>query len=192
MVVLRKCRDDFEQAHYFKGLGMAMTAIADVEDQRGHGDIAIRQVLNGLRFGYLSGDVLSIAVGYHHLGGYLHRYSADPDRALACHLAATLILMLIDAAGSGEAVSAAGGVFRDCGMIAPPRDVPDLCRKVGDIPGTNLPDLIASGSPDPAAAEKALRFIIAHAQEIATAPSPASTHAPTMARPVPTPPRVLP
>ena len=46
----------------------------------------------------------------------------------------------------------------------------DLCRQLGDIPGTDLPGLIAALSPDPETAEQALRDLIAQAQELAAAP----------------------
>lgn len=43
----------------------------------------------------------------------------------------------------------------------------DLCRQVGDIPGTDLPGLITRLVPDPEAAEAALRELIAQVQAIA-------------------------
>lgn len=105
-----------------------------------------------------------------YLGGYLRRYSGDLAGALACRLAAALIFVLAGAAGSREALSATASLFRDFGTAAPPQDVPGLCRQIGDIPGTDLPDLIARQSSDPATAEATLRFFIAQAQELATAP----------------------
>jgi hypothetical protein len=42
---------------------------------------------------------------------------------------------------------------------------------VGDIPGTDLPGLIATLSPDPETAEQALRNHIAQAQALATDPA---------------------
>jgi hypothetical protein len=40
-----------------------------------------------------------------------------------------------------------------------------LSRQVGEIPGTDLPSLIAQLSPDPDRAEQALSELIAKAQE---------------------------
>jgi hypothetical protein len=53
--------------------------------------------------------------------------------------------------------------------------VADLCRQLGDIPGTDLPGLLEALSPDPAAAEQALRELIAQAQALAEAPPRATT-----------------
>src|ERR1035438_10377711 len=86
----------------------------------------------------MAGDVTSIAVSYHHLGGYLRDYARQSTSALACHLASALILSLASAANSDVAVSGAAIVFQDFGKTLPPQDVADLCRQVGDIPGTQL------------------------------------------------------
>jgi tetratricopeptide (TPR) repeat protein len=169
LALLKKCRHEFQQANDVKGLGMAMSALADVEDKRGHADAAIALVRDGLRYIHMTGDVTSSAVSYHNLGGYLHDYARQSTSALACHLAAALILSLAGAANSDVAVSGAATVFQDFGE-ALPQDVADLCHQVGDIPGTDLPGLIANLSPDPEAAEQALRELITQAQVLATAP----------------------
>jgi tetratricopeptide (TPR) repeat protein len=171
LALLKKCRHEFQQANDVKGLGMAMSALADVEDKRGHGDAAIALVRDALRYIHMAGDVTSIAVSYHHLGGYLRDYDRQSTSALACHLAAALILSLAGAANSDVAVSGAAIVFQDFGKTLPPQDVADLCRQVGDIPGTDLPGLIATLSPDPDTAEQALRDHIAQAQALATDPA---------------------
>jgi hypothetical protein len=58
----------------------------------------------------------------------------------------------------------------------PPADVPALCRLVGDIPGTDLPGLLTALTPDPAAADQALRELITQAQaQAAAAPQTAPT-----------------
>src|ERR1035441_4938433 len=49
LALLKKCRHEFQQANDVKGLGMAMSALADVEDKRGHGDAAIALVRDALR-----------------------------------------------------------------------------------------------------------------------------------------------
>jgi hypothetical protein len=54
--------------------------------------------------------------------------------------------------------------LRELGDTAvPPRDVADLCDRLADIPGTDLPGLIARLSPDPETAEQALRDLTAQA-----------------------------
>jgi hypothetical protein len=109
----------------------------------------------------MAGDMTSIAVSYHNLGGYLRDHVRQPASGLSWHLAAALILTLAGAANSDVAVSGAAIVFQGLGEAFLPQDVNDLCRQVGDIPGTDLPRLIAKLSPDPETAEQALRKIIA-------------------------------
>ncbi len=170
LALLQKCRHEFQQANDVQGLGMTMTALAEIENRRGHGDAAIALVRDGLRYIQMASDVTSIAVSYHNLGGYLRDYAQQPTSALACHLAAALILNLAGAANSDVVLSGAAIVFQDFGETLPPQDVVDLCRKVGDIPGTDLPGLIAKLSPDPETAERVLCELIAQAQMLAAAP----------------------
>jgi hypothetical protein len=124
-----------------------------------------------LRYIYMAADVTSIAVSYSNLGGYLRDYARQPSSALACHLAAALILTLAGAANSDVAVSGAAIIFRDFGKVLPPKEVDGLCRQVGGIPGTGLPGLIAKLSLDPETAGQTLRKIIAQAQALAATPA---------------------
>jgi CHAT domain/NB-ARC domain len=51
--------------------------------------------------------------------------------------------------------------------VRTPADVPDLCRQLTDIPGTDLPRLLAGLVPDPATADQALRDLITQAKNAA-------------------------
>jgi hypothetical protein len=133
-----------------------------------------------LRYKYLAGDVPGIAVGYHNLGNYLRDHARQPVPALASHLTTALIRTLTGIDGTDRSIQAAATDLRDLGDAAtPPTDMAELCRHIGDIPGTNLPGFLAALSPDPDTAEQALRDLIAQAQALAAAPptdaSPAST-----------------
>ena len=166
--VLRDCRQVFQDAHNPEMLGSTLTALADTEDARGHGDAALHLVRDALRYKYLASDVTGIEVGYHNLGDYLHRHARQPAPALASHLASALICVLTGADDGGESVGAAATDLRELGSAAiPPADVIDLCRQIGDIPGTNLPGLLAALSPAPDTTEQALRDLVAQAQELA-------------------------
>jgi hypothetical protein len=169
--LLLECRQTFEDARDIGMLGMVFSALADTEYQRGHGDAAMRLQRDALRYKYLAMDMPHIAASYHSLGHYLHAYARQPARALAYHLAAALIRALTGSAGTDDSAQAAASDLRVFGADAvPPTDVADLCRQVGDIPGTDLPSLIAALSPDPENAEAALCTLIAQAQEIAAQP----------------------
>jgi hypothetical protein len=47
---------------------------------------------------------------------------------------------------------------------APTADVADLCRTLGEIPGTDPATLIAKLSPDPQTAERTLQDLLAQGQ----------------------------
>jgi tetratricopeptide (TPR) repeat protein len=176
LALLRECREVFQDADDIRLLGMTLTALASTEDVRGHGDAAIRMEHDALRYKYLAGIMIGIAGSYHNLGDYLRRHARQAGTALASHLAAALIRVLTGAEGTDDSVRAAAIDVREVGAAAtPPTDVADLCRQLGDIPGTDLPGLLEALSPDPAAAEQALRELIAQAQALAEAPPRATT-----------------
>ncbi len=167
--VLLDCRQVFQDAHDPRGLGKVLGALADVEDTRGHGDTAIRLQRDALRYLYLAGQALDIAASYHNLGNYLALRARQPAQAHACHLTAALIQVLTGGTGSEDPLDAATADLRELGTAATlPSDVADLSRQVGDIPGTDLPSFLATLSPDPEAAEQALRDLIAQAQALST------------------------
>jgi hypothetical protein len=176
--LLLDCRQAFEDAHDITMLGRTLSALADTEDERGHGNAAIRLERDALRYGYLAGDVTAIAGSYHNLGVFLHDHARPPALALASHLAAALIRSLAGVGGTGinstdESIRQAATDLGELGAHdTPPADVADLNRQLGDIPGTDLPALIRQLSADPEAAEQALRDLIAKAQELAATPPP--------------------
>ena len=157
LAVLLDCRQAFQDARDIRMLGKTFSALADTEDKRGHGEAALRLERDALRYLYLAGDAPGIAVSYHNLGNYLRRHARQPAPALASHLAAALLHTLTSADGTSAADSArqAAGDLRELRTAAtPPADVAGLCRQAGDIPGTDLPGLIAKFSPDPDTAEQ--------------------------------------
>jgi hypothetical protein len=112
-----------------------------------------------------------LAANYHNLGSYLHSHVRQPVPALASHLTAALIRALTGVDGTEDSIQEAAADLRVFGTAAvPPTDVADLCRQVGDIPGTDLASLIATLSPGPETAEAALRDLIAQAVAMAVQP----------------------
>ncbi len=172
--LLLYCRQAFQDARDVRMLGRTLSALADVEKTRGHDDAAIRFERDALRYKYLAGDVTGIAVSYHNLGHYLRRNADQADAALAAHLNAALVLGLTGIGGTGfqsaaGAICAAANDLRLFGNAAElPARVTDLCRKLGDIPGTDPAGLIVRLSPDPKTAERTLREFIAHTQALAS------------------------
>jgi tetratricopeptide (TPR) repeat protein len=167
LALLLDCRQVFQDSGDIAFLGKTISALADTEYRRGHGDAAIRLEGDALRYKYLAGDVHGIAVGYHNLGNYLHLHARSAGAALASHLAAALIHALAGTGLADDSAGAAAEDLREFGSHAvPPRDVADLCSDPGRIPGTDLPGLIARLSHSPETAEQALRDLIAQAQAL--------------------------
>jgi hypothetical protein len=183
--MLLDCRQIFQDAHDTKMLGKTVGALANAEDERGHVDAAIHLQRDALRYNYLTGDVNSVVVSYHFLGRYLH-HARQFGPALASHLAAALVSFFTGAGDIHQSVPAAATDLRELGTSAvpaaevppadvAPADVADLCRRVGDTPGSDSPDpalavLLAKLSPDPETAEQTLRDLIAQARELAATP----------------------
>jgi hypothetical protein len=169
--LLLECRQVFRDTGDIQMLGNTLSALADTEDQRDHGDAAIRLQCDALRYGYLAAEVSAIASRYHNLGGYLAIHARQPAAALAAHLAAALIRTHT---GIGNNNSAAGSI-RDAAAdlivfgagAKPPADIADLCGRLAAIEGTDLPALIKKLSPDPETTERALRDLIAQARQLA-------------------------
>jgi hypothetical protein len=184
LALLRDCRQVFQDAHDTVWLGSTLNALAVAEDQRGHGAAALRLQRDALRYGYLTGYVSGIASSYHNLGNYLHTHARQPTLAVASHLTAALIRTLMGISGDGGE-SANGSTWnaardlREFGPSAvPPRDIGDLCGRLADIPGTDLPRLIATLSPDPRTAEQTLSDLITQAHMLAAQPPPAGSAQP--------------
>jgi hypothetical protein len=171
LALLRDCLRAFQAARDTRWIGNTLTVLADTEDERGHGQAALRLQRDALRHHYLAGDVAGIAASYHNLGTYLRRHSGQPAQAFASHLAAALIYALTGGAYLDWAINAAATDLRELGTAATSlTSVADLDRQLSDIPGTDLPGLLTVISPNPKTTEQALRDLVAQAQELAATP----------------------
>jgi tetratricopeptide (TPR) repeat protein len=176
--VLLDCRQVFEDTRDIKKLGMVLSGLADAEDDLGHGDAAIQLERDALRYSYLAGSLADIAVSYNNLGIYLRKHARQGAPALGCHLAAALIRVFTDSRATrtftsrlANSILGAAADLRELGSSAvPPADIADLCRLVGDIPGTDLPGLIARLSPNTETAEQTLSDLVSQAQAKAAQP----------------------
>ena len=174
MAILLDCRQVYLDTGDTVMLGKVFGALASVEAQRTHGDAALRLECDALRYRYLAEDVRGIAVSYHNVGTHLRR-DRQYSRAFASHLASALIRTIIrnlTEEVSSSVIAAAIDLHECNNTLAAPRDVADLGEKVGDIPGTDLPGLLARLSSDPEVVELALRDLIVRAQGPPTAPFP--------------------
>jgi hypothetical protein len=169
LALLLDCRQAFNDTNDIEMLGNTFSALANTEDERGHGDAALRFERDALRYAYLAGDVTGIAGSYHNLGNYLPVHARQPAAAFAAHLSAAIIRTLTGIGGTGPDSTA--GSVRACALdlaefgtaAEPPADIADLCRRLDDmgIPGTDPASLIARLSPDSDTAERTLHDLIA-------------------------------
>jgi tetratricopeptide (TPR) repeat protein len=170
LAVLQECRKVAEDADDNALLGITFAGLADVESALGHGDAAIRLTQDALRYKYRAENVIHIANSYHRLGDHILDHARQPAAALTCHLAAALIGSLTGAEGADDSVSSAAIDLREAGAdAAPPADTADLCRRLADIPGTDLTSLLNALSPDTDATDQGLRDLIARARALAAA-----------------------
>jgi hypothetical protein len=150
---------------------LALSALASIEKSLGREEAAIRLERDALRYKYLSGDIIAIADSYQNLGIAL-RSTQQGNAALACHLASALIRALTGIDGANRSVRSAATDLREIRFdVIPVQYIADLSSSIGDIPGTDLTGLIGRLSPTRDAADQALHYIIAKAQEFATATS---------------------
>jgi hypothetical protein len=166
--VLLACQRAFRDANDLRMLGITVGALADVEEELGHFDTAIRLACDALRYSHAAEDVAAQGDLYHNLGNYLAKHVGQPIPALACHLCAALIKDLSGSAGVDRSVRAASfDLYVFSGGIQPPTDIADMVGRIGDIPETDPEALIMQLSPDPGTAERALQGLITRAREAA-------------------------
>lgn len=173
LALLQACLRTFQEAGDNTLIGNALSALADTESFRDHGEAAVRLEHDALRYRYRAQDVTGIATSYHNLGMHHGLHTRQFASALACHLAAALIGYVTWSGDvHGSVPFAARGVLELRGRAVLPASVAALGDQIGDIPGTNLPLLIAKLFPDPAGAERALRDLITRVSELAATGEP--------------------
>jgi len=171
LALLQECKVIFENSRDLRGVGMALSALAGLEDERGHGDIAIRLEQDALRYKYTAGDVTNIATGYFNLGHYLKRHARQPAMAFPCHLAAALIYAVTGTSKSHWPVRSAAQDARDISDGPPPvTGIAELASQLAWIDGADLEQLITELAPDKDVAERTLRELYSEAFDLAAAP----------------------
>jgi tetratricopeptide (TPR) repeat protein len=168
--LLLECRRVFERAHDIGALGATLSALAAVENARGHIEVGISLERDALRYKYLAGDADAITSSHRNLGSYLRR--SQPAVALTHHLAAALIGALAGAGGTDRSLSEAAIDLRALGAgTQVPSDVAELCNLVAEVPGADLYRLLTSLAAGPDI-QYALSQLIARVRALAAAPPP--------------------
>jgi tetratricopeptide (TPR) repeat protein len=170
--VLRECRKAFESAHNVHMLGKVLGALADVEDRRGHHQIAADLAFDALRYAYLAGHADSIQVDHHNVGIFC-RLAGQLNQALAHHLAAALIGAVTGRGDNGGSLKEAAADLRAIGDTAAiPADVAELCRHVAEVPGVRLDRLLATPGRDSQTIQLELDKVIARVRALSAGTDP--------------------
>jgi len=165
--LLNYCRAVFQAEQDWPNLGKVFTALADLEDELGHGQQAIAFEETALRYKYLGGDPEDCAISHFNLANDLMRGGGPPAAALAHRLAAGVIRFQT---GSGRLTSTLGGLALHFAEFAPkppplPASFDDLCRLVEEVEGVRFRELLERLPPRAGTGEEVLRQVVTLAQE---------------------------
>jgi tetratricopeptide (TPR) repeat protein len=141
--LLRECREVSEAEGDLKMLGKTLSALADLEAERGRPGEAVRFEEIALRYKYAVMDPVAIPVSHHNLATHLWWSGGDRTLVLAHRLAAALIWYR---SASGQLSVALETLANDVAAAgAPPLAISfgELSARVGQVEGVRLSDLVA-------------------------------------------------
>jgi hypothetical protein len=169
--VVQQCRAAAEQDRDIDMLGVTFGALAEVEDARGHHEVATARCKDALRYLYMTGNPTDVAGGHARLGSYVSRSGQSHGSAVTQFLAAA-VLHELSGTGQGNApVSAAAAHLRaaqdDAMLLA---DIAELSTKVKEVPGCELQGLLERIWPDSAAVERKYQAIVQRVRTEAAQP----------------------
>jgi len=138
--LLMECCEVFESEGYLQGRGSFFSALADLEDELGHRDLAIRHEQTALRYRYAVGDPGGCAISHFNLADYLMRGGGPPIESLAHRLAGLVIWYQT---ASGHFSTNFQYLSRHLASFAPsepplPADFAALCATVDQVEGVDL------------------------------------------------------
>ncbi|MGW5126176.1 CHAT domain-containing protein [Streptomyces sp. NPDC004069] len=146
-------------------------ALGNVENARGHGDVAIDRARDCLRYAYRAKVPHTIAIGHGNLGTYLNIHARDGTAAAAHHLAAMLLGRLTGGVTSDAGPAVAGDLHEFGPEVALPGSPEALCDRVGQVPGVDLLPVLRQLASDPASLSGLLESVIEEARRQADRPS---------------------
>lgn len=161
LAVVQECKAAAEQDRDIEMLGVVFGALAEVEDARGHKDVAAERCKDALRYLYRAGNPIDVAGGHARLGNYTGRGGASHRSAVTQFLAAALLYELSGTGQANNPESAAAAHVRagqDEAML--PANAAELCARVRAIPGCDLAGLLDRIWPDSAAVERTYQNIV--------------------------------
>ncbi|MEU7108518.1 hypothetical protein ABZ951_26240 [Streptomyces sp. NPDC046215] len=140
-------------------------ALGNIENVRGHGDVAIDRARDCLRYAYRAQSPHTIAIGHANIGTYLKVHARDGTAAVAHHLAAGLLGRLTDGVTSNAGIATAGDLYEFGPELELPGSPEELCERVGQVPGVDLLPVLQGLTPDPATLSGLLESLIEEARQ---------------------------
>ncbi|UED87384.1 AAA family ATPase [Streptomyces profundus] len=163
--LLEACRAVFEEARDPLWLGEVFGALANVEDVRGHGEVAIARERDALRYAYRAGVPGVVVVGHVNLGTYLKVHARDAAGASAHHCAAAL-LAACTGSRTAESLHALAGDLVEFGSAARlPLDLAELSARVDEVPGVDLGRLLGRLVARPDDLDRTLTALVTEARQ---------------------------
>ncbi|MFD9092905.1 CHAT domain-containing protein [Streptomyces collinus] len=141
--LLLRCKDIDEANHDITGLAKDLGALAEIEDELGHGQAAIALQSDALRLTYTAGDVTAIGVSHHNLANFLDSHTQHSDRAWAHRLAAAVIVYQTNVGTLSGQITTIAALLQMPDAPAPPVSFDQVCAIVDQIGGVHLADLSA-------------------------------------------------
>ena len=174
LAVVQECKAAAEQDRDIEMLGVVFGALAEVEDARGHQDVAADRCKDSLRYLYRVGNPTDAAGGHARLGNYTGRGGASHQSAVTQFLAAALLHELSGTGQASNPVNAAAAHLRagqDPAML--PTNVAELCARIQAVPGCDLAGLLGRIWPDSVAVEHTYQGIVHQVHAAAAQPGAA-------------------
>jgi tetratricopeptide (TPR) repeat protein len=159
VAVLSYCRGIFEGHRDLRMLGKVLGALAQTEESRGHGDLALSHARDALRLSYAADGLREIASNHANYGIFMALHGDDLTTAAAHLIAAALVLTVI---GDAQAEAPLRALSALCSRpVTIPEDVAAIIQLVNAPDGVRFERVLSGVIPGAAAQQQVLRRLIA-------------------------------
>ena len=168
--LLLGCRHVFEQENAVSDLGQAFSGLADLEDELGHNEAALRFEETAIRYLYAAGTPDSIGLSHFNLANYLTATRGDWRDVLGHRLAAATISGVTGSRRLQQRIAVIARDLRQAGdqaSAALPGDFAALCATVQQVEGVRFRESMQRLQPNEAALNQLLQDVIASAKQLA-------------------------
>lgn len=161
------CLSTFKAEQDLALIGLAYSALADIESARRHLPDATDMSRRALRYLYRTNDVRTISTIHYNLADYLRRSQQDPTigvSVLAHRLAAAVLDLLTHDGHLKESLHVVAHELADFGNKAAPSSFQQLRERVEEIDGVRFGSLVEHLLPPSTTAEDALASVLRRAR----------------------------